>query len=111
MKRILSFSIILLVLLSLDGDFSQNDCVVKTPLGEAQSQLAEDSENVIQEFRETIKVSLSNGIRTRTGSAAYEAGQLIFEGIRQARYDSYLQNRLASNPSVKLFINFGILLI
>ena len=113
MKRILSFTIIFLVLLSSTRGLSQNDWVFKGTLGQAQTgtQLLEDSEDTVQEFRKTIKISLSNTIKTRSYNSTYDVRQLIFEVIRRVRHVCYLQKRHSSNPSVKLFINLSSLLI
>ncbi len=77
----------------------------------SETQLAEDAQDAIQVFRETLKITVSAETKSASFNLFQDSGRLIFTVIRCAKYNSYLLSQLSKNPSEKLFLEFRSLLI
>jgi hypothetical protein len=114
-KRLLSIHLIFIVLLSSLGfnkNFSSDESGIQTQQHlVAGTQLAEDAQDAIQVFRETLKITVSAESKSASFNLFQDSGRLIFTVIRYAKYNSYLLSQLSKNPSEKLFLEFRSLLI
>jgi hypothetical protein len=111
-QKILSVVFILMVLLSSTGYTSPNDFMVEpdqspTELG---SHISEDSDVDLLEFRQVISLHVSQSTRV-ANNLFHEANQLVFGSVRSVQANSFLRKRLSEKPTVKIFIDHGILLI
>lgn len=107
-ERILSLSFIILVLLSSAIGFSQND-FESTAIHEGDiTEIVEDSDDALQEFRQSFKVSIAE--KTRPNNSPYTS-PLVFQTMRDTQYNCYLQKHLSAKPSARVFIDFGALII
>ena len=107
-KRILSLSLIILVLLSLAIGFSQND-FESTVIHEGDiTQIVEDSDDAPLEFRKSFKLSIAD--KTPSESSLYSS-HLVFQAVRDTQYTCYLQKHLFAKPSSRMFIDLGALII
>ena len=111
LRKAIAVKSICLVLLSTLGCSGTE--VMKAFPGPLQtgSQLAADSGEECQEFRETVKIRLSGSARARSSDILFDAGQLGSRTVHVSRYNFYLQKYLSAIQSRKLFIDLGALII
>ncbi len=74
-------------------------------------QLAEDAQDAIQVFRETLKITVPSETKSASFNLFQNSGRLIFTIARNAKYNSYLLSQLSQGSSEKLFLEFRSLLI
>jgi hypothetical protein len=74
-------------------------------------QLAEDAQDAIQVFRETLKITVPSENRTTSFNLFQNSVRLIFTVTHNVKYDSYLLSQLTHRPAQKLFLEFQSLLI
>jgi hypothetical protein len=74
-------------------------------------QLAEDAQDAIQVFRETLKISVSSETRIASFNLVENSVRLIYTVTHHAKYNSYLLSQLSQKPSEKLFLEFRSFLI
>lgn len=110
-KRILSVWLVFLVLMSSSEAFSQADFAAKTQSGQTGTYLVEYSQDVSQEFRESVKVSLQEETKSDTNLMFHKTTSYAFSAIAYLQYINYLRAHLLKNSSKRLFINFGALII
>jgi hypothetical protein len=113
-RRLLSIGLIFIVLLSSTG-YSKG--IVPHPSFEAQHftiqgpQLAENGQDAIQVFRETLKITVSSETRTPSFNLIENSVRLIYAVTHHAKYNSYLLSQLSQSSSQKLFLEFRSILI
>jgi hypothetical protein len=114
-KKLLSILLIFIVLLSSLGynkDFPSNGYGIQTERHlVAGTQVAEDAQDAIQVFRETLKITVSSETRPVAFHLFQHSGRFIFTLVRNAKYSSYLLSQLSRGPSEKLFLEFRSLII
>jgi hypothetical protein len=76
---------------------------------ETLTQVSEDDENGLHEFRESVKINFSGGVKTRSNHFTSHSN-LFPNSTQYTQYTSYLQKQSAK-PSQKLFIDFQVLII
>ena len=113
-KDLLSVSLIFLVILSSIGygeGYSQNS-LGKGQSGKAtETRLGVESLDAPHEFRESLKISISEEIEANGNFLFHKATDSNSSTISYFQYHSYLREYLSRSPSEKLFINFGALII
>ena len=92
--------LVFLVLMLSSEFFSQADFATKTQSDHTGTYLNEYSQDVLKEFRESVKVSLQK-----------ETTSYAFKAIAYLQYANYLRAHLLKNPLKRLFINFGVLIV
>ncbi len=107
----LSVGLIFLVLLSSAEWFSCVDLKPKAEQDQATMQLFEKSNDVKQEFREAFKINLSEEIRSDADVISNKLLMYCLNTFHHLQYSCYQQEFLSRNPSKKLFIDFGALII
>ena len=109
-KKSISVVFIFLIFLSLTGSFSQDDLNQSgtDPL-ETETLLVEDSDNILHEFRETVKLNVVGGSKPFERKLAYSLPLSSSTTDEQRTHDH--QRQFISGLSKKLFIDFGVLII
>ncbi len=110
-KRILSVWLVFLVLMSSSEAFSQADFETKNLSDQTGTYLVEYSQEVSQEFRESVKLSLQEETKSDTNLIFHKATSFSFSANAYLQYTNYLRAHLLKIPSKKLFITFGALII
>jgi hypothetical protein len=115
-KRILSVSLILLVLASSTGDgevFSRDDHPSRKLLDQTNSkaQFIKDSQEASQEFRESHKISVSEEGKSGINMVIHKTTLSMLQVSAYIQYSCYWREYLSRSVSKKLFITFGALLI
>ena len=96
------------MMLSSAIGFSQND-FESTVIQEGDiTQIVEDSDDALQEFRQSLKVSIAE--KTRSDQSPYSS-PLVFQTRRETQYNSYFQKHLSAKPATRMFIDLGALII
>jgi len=103
--------LVFLVLISSSEAFSQADFAAKTLSDQTGTYLVAYSQEVSQEFRESVKVSLQEETKSDSNLMFDKTTSYAFNAITYLQYANYLRTHLLKNPSKRLFINFGALII
>ncbi|MEJ0054864.1 MAG: hypothetical protein WDN75_03955 [Bacteroidota bacterium] len=110
MKRVISVALILLTLLCSSEVFSQIDPVVKDK-ADTETQYAEFSQDVSQEFREGFKLGFSEEDRSTSHGICSSAVNFAFQTVAYLEYRGHQKEFLSRRSSTKLFIDFGSIII
>lgn len=110
-NKILSLCLILLVLMSSTECLTFSDFETVTAEDEAIAQVLEADHDLKQEFRESIKLNLSEETRWGTDVISHKLPMLWLNAYHKLQYNRYHQQFLSGLPSDKLFITFGALII
>ena len=108
-KKSISVVFILLTFLSLTGSFSQDDFNQSADPFETETLLVEDSDNILHEFRETVKLNVVGGSKPSERKLLCSLPVSSDTKDEQRIHDHHQQ--FISSLSEKLFIDFGILII
>jgi hypothetical protein len=111
LKKIVSVCFILLVLLSSIGYYESEPLKIASGQPYAEAQLSVESDEEFQEFRHTIKISVSSPTATRSFDSFYSASLLVFTTVHNAIYCGYLQRHISSATLGRLFIQLGALIV
>ena len=114
-KRTIALVLVYIVVLSSIGftsvEFSKDFHSFRDNQSTSATQLIADSQDPSHEFREGFKVHHTSQARTASLSFLYVASQFVFQTVRHAQYESYLQKRLVQHSSLQLFLDFRSLII
>ncbi len=110
-QRFLSICLIFLVLLSSTDETILADLHGNADEGNTELTFSEPSSNLSHDFRESLKMTLSE----ERDSTEFVHHKVIVEAsdvVSIIRYDYYYRHsHLSRNPSQKLFLDFGALII